>query len=64
MAAIPREKNARTPISPDPFAIAKSSPKTSRSLRLYLSLTGQFDTTQGEVVNPGGNGVLGALVSW
>ena len=38
--------------------------KTSRSLRLYLSLTGQFDTTQGEVVNPGGNGVLGALVSW
>jgi len=38
--------------------------KTSPSLRLFLALTGQFDATQSEVLNPGGNGVLGALVSW
>jgi hypothetical protein len=38
--------------------------KTSRALRLFLSLTGQFDAAGGEVVNAGGNGVLGALVTW
>lgn len=38
--------------------------KASRTFRLYLSLTGQFDTLAGAVVSPGGNGVLGALLSW